>query len=188
MNILKKKYTINYHPKTKEELKALVDNESINLGEIDTSKITDMSELFRESTRENFTGIENWDVSNVKNMGGMLWGAESFNQDISNWDVSNVWNMKTMFSKAASFNQNIGKWDVSQVENMQGMFYKALNFNQDISSWDVSKVENMNEMFLGTKSFEQNLDKWNTENLKHKEDMFTDSPLEDNPPAWYKDK
>lgn len=35
-----------YSPKNKEELQRLVDDLSINLGEIDTSKITDMSELF----------------------------------------------------------------------------------------------------------------------------------------------
>ena len=37
----KEEVKIKYHPATKEELKALVDNESINLGDIDTSKITD---------------------------------------------------------------------------------------------------------------------------------------------------
>ena len=35
---------IKYHPSTKDELKQLVDDDTINLGEIDVSKITDMSE------------------------------------------------------------------------------------------------------------------------------------------------
>ena len=35
-----------YYPQTKDELKALVDNEDIYLGDIDTSAITDMSKLF----------------------------------------------------------------------------------------------------------------------------------------------
>ncbi|HEG5033987.1 TPA: BspA family leucine-rich repeat surface protein, partial [Campylobacter coli] len=39
-----KKY--KYTPKTKEELQALVEDESIYLGDIDTSEITDMSYLF----------------------------------------------------------------------------------------------------------------------------------------------
>ena len=72
-----------YKPETKEELKVLVDNESISLGDINTSKITDMSGLFYESQRDNYTGIESWDVSNVTDMSKMFEYARSFNQDIS---------------------------------------------------------------------------------------------------------
>ncbi|TEY00745.1 BspA family leucine-rich repeat surface protein [Campylobacter sp. US33a] len=61
-----------YTPQTKEELKALVKDESINLGDIDTSNITDMSGLFLDSTRKDFSGIESWDVSKVENMSGMF--------------------------------------------------------------------------------------------------------------------
>ena len=91
------KKTYKYSPKTKEELKELVDNESISLGDINTSKITDMSGLFKESTRGNYTGIENWDVSNVTDMSAMFYGATKFNGDISSWNVSKVKNMKDMF-------------------------------------------------------------------------------------------
>ena len=72
-----------YKPETKEELKVLVDNKSISLGDIDTSKITDMSELFMESLRDDFTGIEKWNVSNVDNMSCMFLYARKFNGDIS---------------------------------------------------------------------------------------------------------
>ena len=113
--------TYKYSPKTKEELKALVDNESINLGDIDTSKITDMSELFQYSKRDNFSGIENWDVSNVEDMKDMFSGAKSFNQDIGNWDVSRVKYMGFMFTEAESFNQDINKWDISNVVHTIGM-------------------------------------------------------------------
>ena len=37
-----------YAPKTKVELQELIKNESINLGDIDVSGITDMSNLFYE--------------------------------------------------------------------------------------------------------------------------------------------
>ena len=39
-----------------------------------------------------------WDVSNVKNMGGMFFESQ-FNGDISNWDVSNVEDMYGMFNE-----------------------------------------------------------------------------------------
>ena len=114
-----------YKPNTKEALILLVNNNRVKLGNIDTSKITDMSALFMESKRSDFSGIESWDVSNVKNMEKMFYGAKEFNQDISSWDVSNVENMRSMFSEAEKFNQNIGSWDVSNVKSMRGMFASA---------------------------------------------------------------
>ena len=44
---------LKYQPKTKEELQELIENESIYLGDIDTSAITDMSYLFiREKNKK----------------------------------------------------------------------------------------------------------------------------------------
>lgn len=48
---------MKYQPKTKENLRELIKNESIYLGDIDTSLITDMSRLFHELTRADFTVV-----------------------------------------------------------------------------------------------------------------------------------
>ncbi|EPF0289639.1 BspA family leucine-rich repeat surface protein [Campylobacter jejuni] len=136
-----------YFPETKEELKALVEDESIYLGDIDTSKITDMSKLFFNSTRTDFSGIEKWDVSSVRNMSYMFYGCHSFNQNISAWDTSSVEDMKGMLHGCHVFNQNISKWNTSKVTTMEGMFWGCENFNQDISGWDVSKVKYIEDMF-----------------------------------------
>ena len=118
-------------PKTKSELKALVDDSKVNLGEIDTSLITDMSELFVDSTRIDFSGIETWNVSNVLDMSCMFYGAKSFNQPLDNWDVSNVKDMESMFVNAYSFNQPLDNWNVSNVKDMQYMFDGVKNFLLD---------------------------------------------------------
>ena len=112
-------------PTTKEELEELVKDESIYLGDIDTSEIIDMSELFQNSKRTDFSGIESWDVSNVINMRSMFEHAISFNQPLDDWDVSNVENMRSMFNTAKSFNQSLNNWDVSNVKNMDHMFYNT---------------------------------------------------------------
>ena len=94
------KIVYNYHPKTKDELKDIIkqriesEGNECNLNDIDTSNITDMSNLFEYS---DFNGnISNWDVSNVTNMASMFM-CSKFNNDISNWDVSNVKFKLSMF-------------------------------------------------------------------------------------------
>ena len=110
--IVKRKF--KYHPETKEELLKLCRDESVYLGDIDTSKITDMSDLFSGidviKYSRDFSGIEFWNVSNVTNMQSMFRGS-SFNQDIGSWDVSNVIDMSGMFY-TSSFNHDIGSWAV----------------------------------------------------------------------------
>ena len=134
-------------PTTKRELQALVDNLEVNLGDIDTSEISDMSHLFSDSKRTDFTGIEEWDVSKAESMSWMFRSVEAFNQDIGSRDTSNVRDMSGMFYEASKFNQDISKWDTSRVWRMAFMFGGATNFNQDISSWDTSEVEDMECMF-----------------------------------------
>ena len=118
------KITYNYHPKTKNELRKIIkqkiesEGNECDLNDIDTSNITDMSNLFAYS---HFNGdISRWNVSNVTNMAGMFIRSE-FNGYISNWDMSNVENMRYMFTKS-KFNGDISKWNVSNVTNNTNIF------------------------------------------------------------------
>ena len=149
-----------YHPKNNVELLALVNNEEISLVDIDTSAITDMNSLFLNSTRTDFSGIENWDTSRVTNMLSMFSGCKTFNEDISEWNVSNVVNMYAMFNRCEQFNQPIGKWDVSQVKFMRDMFCLCRSFNQDLSNWNVANVADMVTMFNGCKNYHHSLRTW----------------------------
>ena len=162
----------NYYPKTRDELKELVNKlvkergYNADLNDIDTSEITDMHELFCKSKynyENKFNGdISKWDVSNVQYM-DYIFAFSKFNGDISKLDVSNVQYMDYMFynSSFTAENGDISKWDVSNVDSMYYMFYHS-KFNGDISNWNVSNVKNMELMFNGT-------------------------PLEANPPKWYKE-
>ena len=186
--IVKRKF--KYHPKTKEELLKLCRNESVYLGDIDTSKITDMSGLFGavidcydrdfDCYDGDFSGIELWDVSNVKDMSGMF-ADSSFNQDISSWDVSNVENMSGMFYES-TFNQDISSWDVSNVTDMSRMFCES-PFNQDISSWDVSNVTDMSEMFSYS-PFNQDISSWDVSNVTNMSCMFYGASFNQEISSW----
>ena len=130
---------ITCHPTTKQELideiEIRLDRGQTNLNDIDTSKITDMSDLF-------YGEFNDYDLSKV---------------DISGWDVSNVKNMCNMFDNCKKFNPDLSKWDVSNVKNMSYMFFSCSDFNSDLSRWNVGNVTDMSCMFLECKKFNPDL-------------------------------
>ncbi|MEI0531812.1 BspA family leucine-rich repeat surface protein [Brachyspira pilosicoli] len=171
-----------YKPKTKEELEKLVYTDGIKLYDVDTSLITDMSELFYKSSRKDFEGIEDWDVSNVEDMSYMFAymsydsfesrSKAKFNHNLNKWNVSKVKHMSFMFYYCNDFNQPLDKWDVSNVEDMFRMFDNCKKFNQPLNSWNVSNVTNMSGMFQVAESFNQPLDKWDVSNVTTMRAMF----------------
>ncbi|WP_105053162.1 BspA family leucine-rich repeat surface protein [Psychrosphaera saromensis] len=128
-----------------------------------------MSSMFSGSDAFN-QPLNNWDVSNVRDMKKMFSGAVSFNQPLNNWDVSSVIDMNAMFFYAPVFNQPLNSWNVSNVTNMQGMFSSALGFNQLLGDWDISNVTDMSNMLsavgLSTESYSQLLDGWSLRTLQ----------------------
>ena len=66
-----------------------------NIGTWDTSKITDMSNLFLDSSLNE--DISGWDTSSVTTMSNMFNGATSANPDMSQWSLVLVTNMTNIF-------------------------------------------------------------------------------------------
>ena len=130
-----------YHPATKTELILLLEVSEVKLNDIDTSKITDMSELFAyEKYRYEWNGLELWDTSNVTDMSNMFYCCYyNFNYPLGDWDVSNVKNMSCMFAYCYNFNQDIGGWNVEKVQDMSYMFQSCEKFNQNLNKWSVNK-------------------------------------------------
>jgi len=86
----------------------------------DTSKVTDMRELFRDF-----------------HMG------DSLNANLSAWNTSQVTDMSGMFSMLRSFNADISDWDISKVDDLHGMFDYAHAFNGNVSYWNHRQVTHM---------------------------------------------
>lgn len=154
-----------------------------DIGNWDTSKITNMNTMFGNSeygsTKTSLFNqdISRWDTSSVTNMAYMFRNASQFNQDISAWNTSSVTTMSGMFHNAAVFNQDIGNWLTSNVTDMSHMFstfrdMTPLQFNQDISRWDTSSVTNMLFMFYKTQVFNHDIGRWDTSSVINMDGMF----------------
>lgn len=157
--------TYKYRPQTKSDLLSCIANEiyiqgdAADLNCIDTSCITDMSNIFQNSQ---FNGdISKWNASNVTDMGCMFHNSK-FNGDISGWNTGKVMDMLSTFSNSR-FNGDISIWDVGQVIDMEKMFGLSL-FNGDISCRDVSNVVDMVDIFENS-YFIQNIWGWNLKSI-----------------------
>ncbi|MBZ7964342.1 BspA family leucine-rich repeat surface protein [Campylobacter sp. 2457A] len=76
-----------YTPKSKPELKKLIKDINVYLGDLDTSKIKSFKDLFRGNKRKDFSGIETWDVSKVTDMENMFEGCERLKKDLKLWNL-----------------------------------------------------------------------------------------------------
>ena len=139
-------------PENRYELEMMIQDDNIPLGSIDIRNITDLSRLFYLYPRDNYSGIEKWNVSHVKNMSEMFKNTAKFYGGISNWDVSNVENMEGMFYGAGIINADLSFWDISKVKNMQYMFaYTTLISKEKVNNWKVSDDVKYYGIFRGTK-------------------------------------
>jgi surface protein len=131
---------------------------SIDLSGLDTSNVTDMSDLFfrcksltSEEAQKTIAGL---DIQNVTNMNDMFSDCSSLTTlDLSDWDVSNVTDMSYMFSSCSSLTTlNINGWDTSNVIDMSYMFSYDSSLTDEemqkiIANLDTSSVVNMFKMF-----------------------------------------
>jgi surface protein len=82
----------------------------------------------------------------------MFGSCRVFNQPLNDWNVSNVKDMSSMFEYCRVFNQPLNDWNVSNVKNTSKMFVNCDRFDQSLSKWFfdprlLRNVENMDDMF-----------------------------------------
>ena len=154
------------------ECSSLVYNTSINNWNL--SDVTDLGRMFRGAVKFN-QPIGNWNTGSVSNMAGMFQEATSFNQSIDNWSTGNVTDMSYMFYNATAFDQPLNSWRTENVTDMKGMFYGASVFNQQLNNWNTAKVTDMNNMFNKAYKFNKDISSWNTAKVTDMSSMFRDA-------------
>ena len=151
---------------------------SIDLSNVDTSKVTEMEGLFLECPKLTSINLSGFDTSNVTWMGFMFSGCSSLTSlDLSSFDTSNVTYMAYMFSGCSSLTSlDLSSFDTSKVTGMGGMFYDCTNLTSlDLSSFNTSKVEGTDAMFMKCTSLTSlDLSGFDTSNVEFMTGMFMD--------------
>ena len=146
------------------------------LENLDTSQVTDMSEMFYNC--ENLTSLDlsHFDTSQVTDMSDMFWYCESLtNLDLSHFDTSQVTDMEEMFLRCDRLTSlDLSHFDTSQVTHMSSMFEYCENLTSlDLSHFDTSQVTDMHEMFYYCENLTSlDLSHFDTSQVTDMEEMF----------------
>lgn len=122
----------------------------IDTSKLDTSRVTDMSYMFYETSNLRSLDVSSWDTSKVKNMSNMFAQASGLTSlNVSNWDTRNVRNMLSMFRDASSLTSlDVSRWNTSQVTTTAYMFQNIRGLTTlDIGRWDLRNVRSSGAMF-----------------------------------------
>ena len=127
----------------------------IDLSGWDTSKVTDMAEMFRDCNSITSLDVSNFNTKNVTDMRAMFYGCSSLTSlDLSSFKTSNVGNMGSMFNGCYSLKTlDLSNFDTSSVDNMGNMFTDCYSLKTlDLSNWDTINVTDMYVMFYNCSS------------------------------------
>ena len=122
----------------------------LDLSNFDTSKVTDMSAMFFNTSNLTTLNLSNFDTSKVTDMGSMFYGTSNLTTlNLSSFDTSNVTNMSYMFYGMSNLTTlNLSSFDTSKVTDMSAMFSNMSNLTTlDVSNFNTSQVTSMYGMF-----------------------------------------
>ena len=147
---------------------------SIDLSGLDTSKVTDMSDMFARCSSLASLDVSSLDTSQVTGMSRMFEDCSSLaSLDVSGLDTSNVTDMSDMFSECFSLKSlNVTSFDTCKVTSMFAMFNSCTSLESlDLSSFNASNVTTMMVMFgncpsLKSLTFSSRFDTSNVENMR----------------------
>ena len=148
--------TIYANPSSLGLFSNLTNVTSIDLSNMDTSGMTNMSNMFSDNTSlTNITFGDNFNTANVINMSGMFKNCTILKTiDLSSFDTSNATIMASMFMNCQGLqNLDLKSFNTSNVTNMLYMFYNCSSLTSlDLSSFNTSNVERMDAMFYNCSS------------------------------------
>ena len=149
---------------------------------LNTSQVTNMDEMFRESTALTSLDLTSFDTGNVRTMDSMFYGCSGLTAlDVSYFNTSNVTTMAAMFGKCENlesiefYNIKGYSFNTYNVTNMTSMFFECKSLKKlNLQLFDTGNVTGMNYMFYGCSSLTSlNLQNFNTKKVNDMIYMFT---------------
>ena len=148
----------------------------LNLSNLNTSNVTNMTYMFCDCSSPIIIGLEDLDTSKVTDMSDMLRDIALIELDLSKWDTSNVTDMFNMFRESKNLvSLNLSNWDISKVTTVENMFYYCYNLvTVNLSNWLVYNLDDMSSMFYECSSLTKiiGLENLNTSNITYMSYMF----------------
>ena len=138
---------------------------ALNVSGWDTSRLATANSAFGNAGATwgigswEISGIEDWDVSNLKKAREMFlgagWYAPNFSLNLSNWDVSNIRDAYGMFQQtaqdAANVNINLSYWGLDRATDMYHFMNSfAMNSNKatiNMDNFSANAVTNLDSAF-----------------------------------------
>lgn len=178
--------------------------ESLDLEQMDTSKVKDMSNMFWSCEKLRYLDLSALDTSKVEDMSYMFYSCDSLEEiypdqmdtgavtdmssmfddcdslvaiDLQGLNTSNVTDMSDLFFSCNALQFiHMGGLDTSRVEDMSGMFQFCYDLRQvDVSGFDTTSVTNMASMFCGDgKLQELGLESFDFARVTKASEMFKD--------------
>ncbi len=149
---------------------------SIQFNNVDTSNVTNMSNMFYGCNNLESIDLSNFDTSKVTTMKAMFENCEKLTSlDISKLDTSSVTDMSNLFAGCTNLTEiNISGIDTTKVRDTSSMFAGCSNLTTlDTSKLNTSAVTDMSSMFDGCSKLESlDLSKLNTNNVTNMMGMF----------------
>ena len=152
---------------------------------LDTSNVTDMSDMFLNCSSLTNLDVTGFDTSSVTNMYRMFLNCSSLtNLDVTGFDTSKVTStnylengMIGMFFGCSSLTSlDLSNFNTEKLLHMQQMFYECSSLTSlDISNFNTSNVLNMSKMFYKCSSLTSiDLSSFDTSNVMDMSEMFAD--------------
>ena len=158
-----------------QKIKNILD---LDLSNFDTSKVTDMSNMFAGMSSLTTLNLSSFDTSKVMYMYEMFSGMSNLTTlNLSSFNTSSVTDMHDMFSGMSNLTTlNLSGFDTSQVIYMQDMFYNMSSLTTlNLSNFNTSNVTDMSNMFYGMSNLTTlDLSRFDTSQVTDMSNMFSD--------------
>ena len=149
---------------------------SLDVSNFSTAKVTAMRSMFYGCSGLTSLNLSNFNTSNVTAMYGMFQSCSGLTSlNLSNFNTSNVTDMRYMFQSCSGLTSlNLSNFNTSKVTDMGCMFDRCSRLTSlNLSNFNTAKVTNMDEMFYRCGGLTSlNLSNFDTSNVTNMYGMF----------------